>query len=113
METEGSSESAESTFDAAASPEIIKKLTLPASINTAEAGIYQKLTGLEEVVFSGGLVRAEKSAFKNCKNLKRVTGAEKLEYVEDEAFYNCSALEKIEYSWRPRARWCFRPALPG
>ena len=88
----------DSAFDAAASPEIIKKLTLPASINTAEAGIYQKLTGLEEVVFSGGLVRAEKCAFKNCRNLKRVTGAGKLEYVEDEAFYNCSALEKIEYS---------------
>lgn len=88
----------DSAFDAAASPEIIKKLTLPASINIAEAGIYQKLTGLEEVVFSGGLVRAEKGAFKNCKNLKRVIGAEKLEYVEDEAFYNCSALEKIEYS---------------
>ncbi len=88
----------DSAFDAAASPETIKKLTLPASINTAEAGIYQKLTGLEEVIFSGGLVRAEKGAFKNCRNLKRVTGAEKLEYVEDEAFYNCETLEKIEYS---------------
>jgi hypothetical protein len=88
----------DSVFDASASPETIRKLTLPARFDTAQPGIYQALTGLEEVVFSGGLVRAEKGAFKNCRNLKRVTGAEKLEYIDDEAFYNCSSLEKIEYS---------------
>lgn len=88
----------DSVFDAATSPETIRKLTLPARFDTAQPGIYQALTGLEEVVFSGGLVRAEKGAFKNCRNLRRVTGAEKLEYIDDEAFYNCSSLEKIEYS---------------
>lgn len=64
----------------------LKKVVLPASVNSIGASAFDSSSDLNQVVFQGGLSRIESSTFAHCSSLSQVKLPANVTYIGDSAF---------------------------
>ncbi len=76
--------------------EILKKVTLPDTIEEINQYAFYDCHVLEEVVIPDSVTRIGVEAFKNCYLLKKINIPEGVTVINESTFENCYALESVE-----------------
>lgn len=76
--------------------EILKKVTLPDTIEEINQYAFYDCHVLEEVVIPDSVTRIGVEAFKNCHSLTKINIPEKVTIIEESTFENCYSLESVE-----------------
>lgn len=76
--------------------EILKKVTLPDTIEEINQYAFYDCHVLEEVVIPDSVTRIGVEAFKNCRLLRKINIPEKVTIIEESTFENCYSLESVE-----------------
>ncbi len=74
----------------------LKKVTLPATLETVSEMAFQSCSALEEINLPEGIKVIEKRAFYYCNSIKRLLLPASLEKIGEDAFAICTQLESIE-----------------
>lgn len=74
----------------------LKRISIPATVEVIESGVFENCRELEEVELPEGLRELKKGTFKSCVKLKRVVFPNSLRSIESGVFFNCRALKVVE-----------------
>jgi len=72
----------------------IKKVILPATVDSVGEYSFAGCSSLKEVVFSEGVRRIWHSAFRNCCRLKKIQLPSTMEHICSSAFCGCKGLKE-------------------
>ena len=75
---------------------VLKKITLPDSVEAVEEYAFSGCVNLKTVEFSKNLKKIGFGAFFGCSSLKNITLPEGIETIEDSAFENCKMLKDLK-----------------
>lgn len=70
-------------------------VTVPASISSLPAGIFQNCSGLTAVTFQGGIASIGPRAFEGCSSLSAIAFSYGPEFIGDCAFSHCASLLSV------------------
>ena len=74
----------------------VRKIVLPASLQTIDEGTFWHMTKLEEIILPDGLKKIEKGALESCRNLKKCILPASCTYIGEDAFKDCVNLDVKE-----------------